>query len=245
MSEPIAEERRNSFVGAFFALQRELPEIKKESTADAGTRGIMHYANLKTVSDAAWPLLEKYGFIWSCQPTTVNDKPMMRYELTHLSHTEESPQQRTGLYPIFGDNKPQAFGAAITYARRYALCAVLGLTPDNEQDAEGPKSGRVVSRKAPAKATEPADPDQVPGTPLPGEPQDRMTATQQKSIFALLRELEIPDANRFTTVNPILREAGFDEVTSFSQLTIEGGRAIYRGLKKELDLRSTGSGEPA
>ncbi len=241
---PTAEGRRDSFVGAFFAMQRELPEIRKDSKADAGNRGIMKYANLKTITDAVMPLFEKYGFLWSCQPTVKDDKPQMRYELTHVSHTEENPQQRVGYYPIFGDNKPQAFGAAITYARRYALCAVLGLTPDNEEDAEGPKpGGRVVSRRKPAEAKAPADPDAVPGPPLPGEPADRMTPEQQRSIFALLRELGVTDAQRFATVNPILAAAGFSEVSSFKELTIEGGRAIYRGLKKELDLRTGGSVE--
>jgi hypothetical protein len=238
-------ETRPSFVAAFFAMQRELPEIKKESKADAGNRGIMHYANLKTVTDAILPLFEKFGFIWSCQPDLDDSKPVLRYELTHLSHTAENPQQRTGLYPIFGDNKPQALGAAITYARRYALCAVVGLTPDNEADAEGPKAaGKVVARRKPAEAKALADPDAVPGPPLPGEPADRMTQAQQNSIFALLHELGVTDAKRFETVNPILAAAGFGEVASFKDLTMEGGRAIYRGLKTELDMRTNGTGEP-
>jgi len=163
MSGPTAQqisEGHGSFVAAFFAMQQDLPEVKKTSEADAGARGIMHYANLKTVTDAVYPVLAKYGFIWSCQPTVVSDKPVLRYELTHISHTEDDPQQRTGFYPIFGDNKPQEFGAAITYGRRYALCAVVGLTPDIEADAEGKAPGRTVSRKTSAKA-EPADPDAV------------------------------------------------------------------------------------
>jgi hypothetical protein len=248
MSEPTAQrisEGRGSFVAAFFAMQQELPEVKKTSEADAGNRGIMHYANLKTVTDAVYPVLAKFGFMWSCQPDIDDSKPVLRYELTHISHTVDNPQQRTGTYPIFGDNKPQALGAAITYARRYALCAVVGLTPDKEDEGEGKAlSPATIKRRAAATKNEAApapDPDAVPGPPLPGEPADRMTQTQQRSIFALLRELKVSDADRFTTVNPILAEAGYEAVTSFSQLTIEGGRAIYRGLKKELDLRTGGS----
>lgn len=235
-----------SFVAAFFAMQQELPEIKKESKADAGARGTMYYANLKTVTDAMKPLLAKYGFIWSCQPTVVNDKPVLRYELTHVSHTADDPQQRTGFYPIFGDNKPQAFGAAITYGRRYALCAVVGLTPDNETDAEGKAPGRVVSRKTPAKvAAEPTDPDAVPAAPLPGEPVNMMTRPQQNAIFALLKKLGVSDMDRGPTVNRILTEAGQPNVSSFKELTIVTAGHVLTGLQKELDLRTGGAEEPS
>lgn len=232
----------DTFVGAFFAMQQELPEISKDSVADAGNRGLMHYANLKTVTDAVRPLLAKHGFFWSCQPTVDDARPVLRYELTHLSHTADSPQQRTGLYPIFGDNKPQALGAAITYARRYALCAVLGLTPDNEADAEGKPPGRAVARKATRPAAPPpGDPDAVPGVPLPGEPADRMTQPQQRAIFALLRELGVTEKDRFGTVNPILEAAGHKAVVSFSELTLTTGKAVYDGLQREKALRTTGT----
>lgn len=234
-----------SFVAAFFAMQRELPEIRKDSKADAGNRGIMHYANLKTVSDAVLPLFEKFGFIWSCQPTVDDGKPVLRYELTHISHTADNPQQRTGLYPIFGDNKPQALGAAITYARRYALGAVVGLTPENEEDAEGKPTGRVIAGRKPAAKTAPAsDPDAVPGVPLPGEPANMMTQPQQRAIFALLRKLGVSDVDRGVTVNTILTKAQVMPVTSFKELTVETAGTVLAGLQKELDLRSGGSEEP-
>jgi hypothetical protein len=236
-----------SFVAAFFAMQQELPEIAKESVADAGEkRGLMYYANLKTVTDAVYPVLAKFGFIWSCQPDLDDSKPVLRYELTHISHAPDNPQQRTGTYPIFGDNKPQALGAAITYARRYALCAVVGLTPDKEDDGEGkPVVGKVVSRKPRAEAKPAPDPDAVPGVPLPGEPVDRMTANQQRAIFAVLHKLGVTDAQRFDKVNPILIGFGFEPVTSFSKLTVAAGKVIYDALDREHKARTTGADEPA
>jgi hypothetical protein len=235
-----------SFVAAFFAMQQELPEVKKTSKAEIPNQKVREYADLKTVTDAVYPVLARFGFMWSCQPTVVNDKPMMRYELTHISHTTDDPQQRTGLYPIFGDNKPQAFGAAITYARRYALCAVVGLTPDKEDEGEGKAPGKVVAgRKPAAKKEQPTpDPDAVPGPPLPGEPADRITRPQTNAIFALLRDLQVPDSKRFETVNPILVAAGHEAVTSFSQLTVTTGKTIYDGLKREVEARSGGAEGP-
>jgi hypothetical protein len=232
-----------SFVAAFFAMQQELPEVKKTSEADAGNRGIMHYANLKTVTDAVYPVLAKFGFMWSCQPDIDDSKPVLRYELTHISHTSESPQQRTGTYPIFGDNKPQALGAAITYARRYALCAVVGLTPDKEEDAEGKPVGATVRRK-PAAKTAPADPDAVAGMPLPGEPET-MTRPQQGQIFALLKELGVSDIDRGQWVNRILTAGGQHAVTSFKELTPATANVVIDGLEREKDARTNGASEPA
>jgi hypothetical protein len=242
-----------SFVAAFFAMQQELPEIAKDSKADAGPRGIMHYANLKTVTDAAYPLLAKFGFMWSTQPTVDDSKPVLRYELTHISHTADNPQQRTGLYPIFGDNKPQALGAAITYARRYALCAVLGLTPDKEEDAEGkPVAGKVVTRKPKAEPKPPADPDQVPGVPLPGEPEGMITRNMQTAMFAMLGKLgfggsdDESKAKARAEINRHLALAGAPQIEkSSSELTIGAARIVLDGLKKEVDLRSNGSDQPA
>lgn len=240
-----------SFVAAFFAMQRELPAITKDSKADAGNRGVMHYANLKTVSDAVMPLFEKFGFLWSCQPTVDDGKPVLRYELTHISHTEENPQQRTGLYPIFGDNKPQALGAAITYARRYALGAVVGLTPENEEDAEGKPAGRVIAGRKPAAKAEPkpaTDPDTVPGVPLPGEPDGMITRPMQTAMFAMLGKLDLggvanKDAAR-AEINRHLQAANLPVIEkSSSELTLDAARVVLDGLKREIDLRSGGAEE--
>lgn len=235
---------KHSFVAAFFAMQQELPEITKDSVAEIPNRAPTHYANLKTISDAIRPVLVKFGFIWVTKPDVYEGKPVLNWELTHISHGgPDNPQQRNGTYLISGDMAPQKLGAAITYARRYALCAVVGLTPDNEADAEGNPVGKVVGRKprTPAKTTAPADPDAVPGTPLPGEPVDRMTRPQQGRMFALLAELGVTDLNRGATVNRILGEAGLPTVTSFKEITQDAAKVISDGLSRELLMRTDGA----
>src|SRR3954464_10151190 len=42
------------------------------------------------------------------------------------------------------DQKPQSLGSAITYARRYALCAILGLQVDDDDGNEASKPKRQV-----------------------------------------------------------------------------------------------------
>jgi hypothetical protein len=232
-----------TFHEAFFALQGDLPEVEKSSAAEIPGRAPTHYANLKTVTDAALPVLQEYGFTWICLPTVANDKPVMHYELTHVA----SGDSMGGDYPIFGDNKPQSFGAAITYARRYALCAALGLTPDREGDAEG----TPVQRKAPAKKTapkkEPARPatEERPALPseLPAEPM--MNSGQRGKMFALLGELGLTDAvTTRATINGLLEDAKLPAIVSRNDLTQKAASVVIDGLQKELDLRTSGVQEP-
>jgi hypothetical protein len=243
-----------SFVAAFFAMQQELPAVEKSDVAEIPNRAPTYYANLKTVTDAIYPVLARFGFLWSTQPDLDEGKPVLRYELTHISHTAGDPQQRIGLYPIYGDNKPQAIGAAITYARRYALCAVVGLTPDKEEDAEGkPLSPTTIKRRAAAAkaAKEPVDPETVPGVPLPGEPEGMITRPMQSALFAMLGELgfggsdEASKAKARAEINRVLGAADLPAIESTKQLTIAAARVVLDGLKRELDARSGGSDQPA
>ncbi|MCC5621458.1 ERF family protein [Nostoc sp. CHAB 5715] len=54
---------------------------------------------------------------------------------THIFH--ESGERITSTYPLPEIADSQKFGAALTYARRYAVCAILSVTADEDNDAEG------------------------------------------------------------------------------------------------------------
>jgi len=71
-------------------------------------------------------------------------------------------------------NEPQAIGSALTYARRYALSAILGIATDEDDDAES-AMGRDTKKQAtspPAKTTD---------KPL-------LTDAQRKKIIVVARE---------------------------------------------------------
>lgn len=47
-----------------------------------------------------------------------------------------------GVYPVRAtDNKPQTLGSALTYARRYAFGALVGLTSDDDDDGNAASNG--------------------------------------------------------------------------------------------------------
>jgi hypothetical protein len=122
-----------SLAAALVALQAQLPDldIRKEDKAQVGTRETS-YANLHTITSIIFPVLTALGLYWTCIPTMADGQFVLRYILGH----QPSGETITGDYPIPSTN-PQTMGGAITYARRYALCAVLGIAPaDDDDDAD-------------------------------------------------------------------------------------------------------------
>ena len=114
--------------GALAAFQAELPTVGKHATANMGARGDYRYADLKDVSEAVYPLLAKHGLAFTAMPTLHDGDFVLHYKLTHTGGAFEE-----GRYPL-PNGKPQDVGSAITYARRYALCAVTGVAPGGDDD---------------------------------------------------------------------------------------------------------------
>lgn len=132
---------RNGLVEALADFQRDLPRIDKGIEADTGTYKYK-YADLADVSAAVLPLLGRFGLCWTTAPTfNDNGKFMLRYELRHVSG-----ESITGWYPLPpADSKPQALGSAITYARRYCLAAVTGVSPDKDDDGAAAQHAPTVT----------------------------------------------------------------------------------------------------
>lgn len=112
---------------ALHALQQSLPHVGKGNTADTG-KYKYKYADINDVQDALFPLFKEHGFTWTAAPTVTVNGFVLRYSLTHA--TGEAVE---GDYHLPTGN-PQEIGSAITYARRYALCAVTGLAPGGDDD---------------------------------------------------------------------------------------------------------------
>jgi hypothetical protein len=122
-------EARAKLYGALARLQAHLPKVAKGSTADTGTYKYQ-YAGLDAVTEALMPALGAVGLAFIALPTVNADgKFVLAYSLVHEAGAEIS-----GEYPLMDKGTPQALGSAITYARRYALCAATGVAPGGEDD---------------------------------------------------------------------------------------------------------------
>lgn len=138
---------------ALALVQAELPRVAKSETAKVTGKTkagdpisySYKYADLADVSAAVLPLLGKHGLAFTAWPTLTEDRKgfVLRYQLLH-----ESDEQLTGEYPLSMGIGAQALGSEITYARRYALCAVTGISPDNDDDAAGAEAAAAAERAA-------------------------------------------------------------------------------------------------
>lgn len=118
----------NTLSAALIQLQARLPRITKDATAQVGSREYA-YANLASIHDAIFPLLKDCGLYWTCCPTLMDGQFVLDYALTHVSGASAG-----GQYPLPVTGSPQQIGSAITYARRYALTAILGIAPAEDDD---------------------------------------------------------------------------------------------------------------
>ena len=154
-------------------LQTQLPRIAKDNTANVPTKSggsyRYSYADLADISQAILPLMGKLGLSFISRPTVVEGgRFVLAYELRHISG-EVVP----GEYPLPNPDRgtPQEIGGAITYARRYCLCAVTGVAPDDDTDAQAAE--RAAQRRERRETRQPAD-RPAKDSPISGEQQRRM-----------------------------------------------------------------------
>jgi hypothetical protein len=120
------------------------------------------YADLASVIDAVRPHLSANGICFVQEPTTEAGMVVVETTLYHKSGQWISSK----LSVACKDLSPQPVGSATTYARRYALMAICGIAPAEDDDGESAQGRPQPQRPAPkAPAPPPADP--VQPTTLP------------------------------------------------------------------------------
>ncbi|HIJ71692.1 MAG TPA: ERF family protein [Planctomycetes bacterium] len=105
------------------------------------------YAPLEAVIDAIKGPLNQQGIVFLQAVDANGNGPMIDTILLH-----ESGQFMSSRTPVFCNkpNDPQAFGSGVTYSKRYALQAILGL-PTADDDGEG-AMGRNATNSGSTKA---------------------------------------------------------------------------------------------
>jgi hypothetical protein len=129
---------RAPFAKAFIAAQKATEAVKKASTNPAFKS---RYADLAVVVEAVIPALNESGIAVIQSPSFDGDLVSVTTVLLH-----ESGSSVTGtlsMRPTKMD--PQGVGSAITYARRYALLAMTGAAPEDDdgQAASQPGNDRA------------------------------------------------------------------------------------------------------
>lgn len=171
----------DSLESALAAFQAEVPSIRKGNEATVVSQKGSYkyaYADLADVTERVLPLLGKHGLMFTAIATlgTTNGFVLM-YELRHTSGGRFG-----GMYPLPDPRQtpPQQLGAAITYARRYTLCAATGVAPGGDDD-----DAHSVPAAAPYR---PAQPEPEVTRDWVGEAE---AASDRDAVGALWQELRV------------------------------------------------------
>ena len=132
------------------------------------------YADLADVSQEVLPSLGAVGLAFTSRPTMQDGEFILAYSLIHVSGDRED-----GIYPLPKAGSPQQIGSAITYARRYCLCAITGIAPDADDDdaagaeQEHAQSAATAFEQASRARPRPSNPEKRPTAPSDATPAPR------------------------------------------------------------------------
>lgn len=127
---------------ALTAFQKASPPITKDKTAKLGSYSYK-YADLSTIWEKIRGTLADNELSVIQSPSSYQTEQSLT---TMLLHSTGQWVSDTMSLKIIQDT-PQGQGSAITYARRYALTAMLGLVADDDNDASNHKIISQVQKK--------------------------------------------------------------------------------------------------
>ena len=138
-------EALQAFAKALAEFQGQCPQITKGKTARAGSYSY-NYADLGDILHTVRPALAANGLALIQTLGNADDgRPTVTSILLHESgHSERST------FAFAAGADMQKLGSAVTYARRYSACAILGVVAEDDDD------GAYASQSSPTRAAQAA-----------------------------------------------------------------------------------------
>lgn len=133
-----ARDAEREFVQAFSQLQADMPAIQaSKAVPDRNGNIKFRFATYEEIMDAVRPLLLRHGFTLTFSMDFREGRIVQSCTLQHMGgHSRTNNfSVRIGSGPP-GASEAQADGAASTYAKRFALCAALNITIEQDTDAQ-------------------------------------------------------------------------------------------------------------
>lgn len=137
---PYQSENITELAKALLNVQRTIQPVTKDAE-NPFTKS--WYASLNSVMDACRNALIENG-IWLCQYPVPVEQPNSLGLVTKLTHAESGQWQSSLAVVPLPKADPQGMGSAMTYARRYALTAMLGMVTEDD-DGEWARTGRKAA----------------------------------------------------------------------------------------------------
>lgn len=124
-----SSEQTDELVAALVKCQGQLENVKKDQTANTGSYRYS-YADLAAVVEAARPIISDHGLAVTQFPGWEDQTDVLTSRLLHTSGQWLESSMR-----LMSVTNAQAHGSALTYARRYAYCAILGIVTEDDDGA--------------------------------------------------------------------------------------------------------------
>ncbi len=200
---------------ALAAAQRTFPVLGKNAAND-------HFGSTYTdwthVVEVVFPILHAHGITVRQSPVgLVVGQEHLSALKTSLIHAESGTRIEESMFLVGCDN-PQKQGSAITYAKRYALLAMLGIATKDEDD-----DGNAASTPAKAKKAAPPKDASAPKSDKP----DGLTEAQFNTLMKVEQERDFPEGFGQFVYDVIQTEAAIGDWTK-AQASAVIGAAMKR-----------------
>lgn len=161
------------------ALSKANLEIRNAELDRVNPHFKNRYATLGSIINAIRVPLAKNGI---APVQTVSMENGMVTVTTALIHSSGQLVEDTAMFPLPDKATVQQMGSAITYLRRYALAAIVGIVGDEDDDGEGDRRERTERRPEPRRET--FRPSEAQGAPAPAPTRVAPPTPPQKSVAA-------------------------------------------------------------
>ena len=186
------------------------------------------YADLGAIIETAKPVLPQHGLSYSQHPCGEGGRIGVETILMHSSGEWLSSRIEMDAVDERGKSAAQVAGSIITYLRRYALAAALGIYADEDNDGNTPARPRAT------KTVEQSPPATPSSAPAAKTPEQRARAR----MFALLADVGIGGKpNRDKALAFISQVVGRD-VASSSEISDDEVQVVVQMLS---DWKATGT----
>lgn len=212
-----AEQARSAYQHAVAKFQGTCPIITKLAVVlDKYGKERYRYASLEAIVRQVGPLLRKCELTYRID-TRIEEEPATALiafcTITHRDGHSESSQFRV---PVDRDSfmsEPQKFGAASTYAKRYAFCNALGILTGDQDTGARPSAHLTGDQDTDAR---------------PSAPGDRLSPEQLAELRGLMRQAGA-DEGRFVAYLKI-RGLGDLEASRFEPACAALRKKLSRGV---------------
>ena len=239
----IQSENINELLAALAEVQSELPTMPKAKQAYG-----YKYTDLDTITQTIKPILTKHGIGYMQSVGGLAENALTL--TTRIFNKKGEYIEDTAALPTITstkNNAAQTLGMSITYMRRYALCAMLGITSDEDVDANTDGTAQPHgSQQKPTPPTPPTPPKQAARKKQPAKlqfpPKGGESTPEEKARIKELCEAKYSDGNRIFSNEEIKTYSGYRQTKTARELIafIENALRNRRGDAPELT-----SAEPA